>query len=878
MKISVKELAEFVHRRGDIHYRYRSATLAEEGIARQKAWQRDRQESYRREHPVAGNFGDLAISGRVDGWDPAARLVEEIKTTRADAKSLHEQVGSMHWAQLRLYGALLVLGDHLSETSAGEPSAVDAQLRLHLIYLHPEDSAATTTLAENWSADDLIAFFETTCGCYAAWLANTRRRLLERDRRLRALPFPYPTFRPDQRRLAKHIYRGLRDNVHWLIEAPTGSGKTMTSLFPALKAIGEGELDRLVFATARGTGQVAAEDAIADATANWAGERHREDGESESAAPAPLREAQGRDGLAATEGGSPLLTITITAKERICFNPGTPCDPRRCQYASGYYDRLPAARRELLAGGQLRRRKIEEVARRHQVCPFELSLDTAAWADILVCDYNYVFDPLVRLKRIDNGTFARVGLIVDEAHQLGERTRAMLSAKLPRALVKAALREANLPASAAKLFRSVDRALATVAKAAKNEEGATQPGGASDDDSERMLDRPETLCRALERLAVNLPQMNISLEDCGSAAEAYWHSLRFHRALAWAKDGAFHYLAHGTGKTFEIELVCTLPGGHITDVLATFQGSVRLSGTLTPSAVFQRIHGFAEDAPFLRSEGCFAPDRLGVFVVPDLSTYYRDRSRTLPALAALIASVRAATPGNCLVAFPSFEYLEAIASQQDHADVRCQTRAMDLQEREDFVWWLGETGETRRGVEGGGGRGAAGREEGGEEGGEEDRENRLRPSASKPGRLGLVVMGGLFAESVDFDSRAVRAVIVVGPSLPPRSMHLDLIARDSASDGRDGHEIAYRQPAMTRVAQVVGRVARDDQRGVAVLVDPRFGNAAYRAFLPPWWRLRTVPSARAGAVVERFWQDAHQFSEPTSPLNGPTSSAVIQPP
>lgn len=822
MKVSVKDLAEFVHRRDDLHPRHGSATLAREGIERQKAWQQGRNDGYCREFPVAAQFGDLEVSGRIDGWEPAERLVEEIKTTRTIGDELHAEA-DVHWAQLRLYGGLLALGDHVpragpcenqsSDVDGEEAEESSTTLRLCLIYLHPQPSAESAetpekVLEETWRSDDLIAYFETTCACYAAWLATTRFRLEERDRQLREMPFPYAEFRPDQRRLARHLFRGFRDGVHWLVEAPTGSGKTMASVFPALKAMGAGELDRLVFATSRGTGQVAAENAIADAVAAI-------------------------EASTASTGKNAVAAITITAKERICLSPDTPCDAELCEYARGYYERMPAARRELLESGHVRRQQVEEVARRHRVCPFELSLDVAAWADVVIGDYNYLFDPIVRLKRLQNDVFARVGAVVDEAHQLGERVRDMLSARLSRATLKAALGEVNLPGAVAKLFRSVERALVAVARSAGKEESA---------DDEREVVHPAALCRALERLAAKMPETNVRLDQFAAATEAYWQALRFHRATEWAKPDAFHYLAFGTGRHFAIELACTLPGEHIQTTLAGFQASVRLSGTLSPSSVFQRIHGFDDDAPFLRSEG--SGDHLAAFAVPDLSTYYGDRRRTLSPLAKLIERIRCAVPGNCLVAFPSFEYLQAVAEllgSPDNANVRCQTPAMTLTERTDFIAWLCDVGE-------------------------------------RNGRVGLVAMGGLFAESVDFDSRVLRGVVVVGPGVPPRSLHRDLIAQDSSIDGRDGDEIAYRQPAMTRVVQAVGRIARGDQRGVAVLVDPRFGRAAYRAFLPDWWRLHTVSSAQAPIAVERFWQSPHQASVPASPLNGPAISSVTQPP
>ena len=773
-KVSVKALAEFVHRRGDIHYRYQSATLAQEGISRQAAWQKGKGEGYQRERRVtacfgeldkAGQLGQLEVRGRIDGFDANAGVVEEVKTTRADADALHAHMGDVHLAQVRLYGAMLAL----------EQDAV-AELELRVVYLHPENPAETT-FAEQWRREDLIAYFDATCGVYAAYLTAVRARLATRALQLRDMPFPYAEFRPQQRRLAKHLYRGFRDGVDWLVEAPTGAGKTMTSVFPALKAIGEGELDRLVFLTSRTTGQRAAEDALARA--------------------------------ATAAGDETLVAVTVTAKERICFTPGAPCDPDRCEFARGYYERMPAARRALLERGLAVRDVVEAVAREHRVCPFELSLDATEWADVVVGDYNYVFDPVVRLTRLENALFARVGLVVDEAHHLGDRVRAMLSAALPRRMVKAALAEAGLPANAAKRFRSVDRTLAAL-------------GGG---EAPRVIAKPEALCRAAERLVTAFATEAVDLEAFPVAAQAYWQTLRFGRATVWAEaeegESAFRYLASGSGRGLCVQLACTAPGTHIRRTLTAFQGTVRQSGTLAPAPVFQRMHGFDVDAPALVSEAGWEPERLGVFAVADLSTYFRDRERSLPRLIATIDSVAAATPGNALVAFPSFDYLAAAAGQfASAADVRCQTADMALAERRDFIAWLNERRADRK-------------------------------------RLGFVVMGGVFTESVDFDSEALRLVVVVGPGLPPRSLLRDLVAESATRTGTDGFDAAYRQPAMTRVAQAVGRIARaPGQRGVAVLVDPRFAQPAYRAFLPQRWRIASTPAAGAAAAVERFWAGA----------------------
>jgi len=759
MKVSVKDLAEFVHRRGDIRYHEQSATLAAEGIARQKSYQKDRDETYLREHRVSASFGDLAISGRIDGWDPDARVVEEIKTTRNDPAELHAHAGDVHEAQLRLYGAMLVLAD-----------AALIEVCLRLVYLHPV-RPDESVFEETAGRDDLIGYFEATCAIYAAWIANVRARVRDRNRQLAGLGFPYGEFRTDQRRIAKHLYRGFRDAADWLVEAPTGSGKTMAGLFAALKAMGEGELDRLVFLTSRTTGQRAIEEALADAAC-------------------PL----GAD--------SALTAVTVTAKDRICFGEGS-CDRTVCRFARGYYERMPAARRQLLGCRAIRRGEVEAVAREHEVCPFELSLDVAAWADVVVCDYNYVFDPIVRLARLENPLFAKVGLIVDEAHQLGDRVRDMLGSSLSRRTVKAALAEHGVPEPLARSLRSADRALAAIGRESTAAESEIRPPGA--------------LLRAIERLQGAALDTDIDSERFPATAAAYFEAFQFAFLAERAIDGTHHYIAAGAGRDVTVELVCTVPGDHIRECMSGFHGSARVSGSLTPASVFQRIHGVSDSDDVLISDGCFPQEHFGVFVVTDISTYYRDRDRTLGRVANLIQGVCTQTTGNYLVALPSFEYAQAASNAVQGIDIRCQQPGMTLDEREDFIRWISE------------------------------------PQA---GRVGFVVLGGVFGESVDFRDGALDGIVVVGAGLPPKSLKRDLIAADEVAAGRavDGDEIAYRQPAMTRVVQAAGRVVRSaSERGVAVLVDPRFAIAAYRAFLPSRWMIRKLRSNQVAEALGEFW-------------------------
>ena len=323
----------------------------------------------------------------------------------------------------------------------------------------------------------------------------------------------------------------------------------------------------------------------------------------------------------------------------------------------------------------------------------------------------------------------------------------------------------------------------------------------------------------LERLLGAALEAEVDSERFPAASTACFEAFQFAHLAENAAEGTYHYISRGIGVDRVVELVCTVPGDHIRACMSGFHGSARVSGSLTPAAVFQQIHGAPDPEAVLISGGCFPPEHFGAFVVTDISTYYRDRGRTLEAVAHLIQGICTQTRGNYLVALPSFEYAEAVSAAVEGVDSRCQQAGMTLAVRDDFIRWISE------------------------------------PNA---GRVGFVVMGGVFGESVDFRDGALDGVIVVGAGLPPRSLKRDLIAADAEAAGLgidgDGYEIAYRQPAMTRVVQAAGRVVRSaSERGIAVLVDPRFSEAAYRAFLPSRWMIRNVRSNQVADAVAEFW-------------------------
>jgi len=385
--VQVRELVEFVLRRGDLgaQSQFAGPDRALAGIRGHQKIQRSRPAGYQTEIPVeqtveADEF-TLQIRGRIDGLLSTSQevLLEEIKTVQGTWDHLADP---LHWAQARCYGFIYARSQALDN------------LVIQLTYLELA-TGKVTELRQSFSFAELSDFFGATTAIYLDWLREHHRWCQERDQSIRALAFPFPAYRPGQRDLAVAAYRVLANGGRLFLAAPTGIGKTISVLFPAVKALGEGKLERIFYLTARTVGRAIAEKALAD-----------------------LR-----------QGGLKLRTVTLTAREKVCVRAGQPCDPQTCPLALGYYDRVKPAIRDALGREEITRSTLEAVAQKHQVCPFELSLDVSTWSDAVICDYNYVFDPRVYLRRhfAEGGQY---GFLVDEAHNLVDRAREMFSADL----------------------------------------------------------------------------------------------------------------------------------------------------------------------------------------------------------------------------------------------------------------------------------------------------------------------------------------------------------------------------------------------------------------------------------------------------------------
>ncbi|XOV88696.1 MAG: ATP-dependent DNA helicase [Pseudomonadota bacterium] len=777
-RVSVGELVTFVERKGDINFRFSSRSSATAGIRGHQRIQRRRGDGYVAEKEVrtvisfAG--GELLVAGRADGYFPdvVPLLVEEIKTVRADATRLPESVTSLHWGQGMIYGYLLACEHEAQEVC------------IQLTYLQLDDDSEHT-LERYFRVTELKAYFEGVVFRYLEWLSAVLRWRTERDITIGTLPFPYDEYRPGQRDLAVAAYRALQQGTRLVLQAPTGLGKTMAVLFPAVKSMRELGYDRVFYLTAKGSGAHLAREAVAAMRAR----------------------------------GLVLRDITLTAKEKACLSPGSPCDAEHCTYADGYYDRIgDVMQAAFTAEACLDREAIEVLARRHRLCPFELSLDLTRLADVVICDYNYVFDPSVYLRRFFDEEQGRYAFLIDESHNLVDRGREMYSIRLKRVAVtelRRALRD-EAPLIASRLGK-VNTALLGLRR--QHREALDAAGYV------RFDEVPETLLRALRRFceAAEAELQEKQLGASSGLVTLYFDALRFLR-LAEAFDEHFACLMTSEQGGIWVKILNLDPSPGLNAGMQRANGVVLFSATLAPRPYFQRLMGLDSDTPWYRSASPFEPQNLGVFTVPFISTAWRDRSASLYALVDVINAVVSGRTGNYLVFFPSYAYLEQVyekfAERYPGYETQRQDKGMSQADRDNFLAGYETTGRATS-------------------------------------LVGFAVMGGVFGEGVDLVGSRLIGVIVVGVGLPQVSVELDLVRDHFEPEGR-GFEYAYQYPGLNRVLQTAGRVIRSESdRGVVCLVDRRFATARYASLLPAEWRVtRTETRQALTSAITSFWNAA----------------------
>ncbi|MBN2418597.1 MAG: ATP-dependent DNA helicase [Deltaproteobacteria bacterium] len=771
--VSVRNLVEYSCRSGDLYFEGFSQINPREAIFAHQKVQRSRPKEYTGEVTVSREFETenhiLEVKGRMDGIFryPDSVIIEEIKTTTRDLEYYDKNVNPVHWAQLKVYCYICALQE--------EYYKISAQLTYYQL-----ETGRMKEIRETYDRTELETFFYELSSHYLKRIDNLEKWWSVRNNTIKMLEFPFSNYRPGQREMAVEVYSAILKERELLVQAATGIGKTMSTLFPSIKAMAEGLSSKVFYLTARTTGKDSAESAINE-----------------------MREK-----------GLRIKSLTITAKDKICFRPDSACTPDECEYARGYFDRIDMAEEEFFNEDALSREAIERIARKHMVCPFEFSLGLSLMADVIICDYNYVFDPRVYLRRFFLEEENDFILLVDEAHNLVDRSREMFSAEINKRSfldTRKALKE-DLP-DIYKKISSINSGLLRCVK--KFEEG--------DDDIIVEQDAPVDILPSLRhflKAAEEWFSLNIPASFKDALLEIYFSVRTFARILE-EYDETYRTIYETAGKDLRLKLYCIDPSARLGRIFDKNRTAIFFSATMSPPHYFKRLFGCSEGTRNIEIPSPFPPENLCLIIYSGVSTLYKNREATKVSAAALINPVIDSKKGNYLLFFPSYAYMKMVTDlfepEKTDFEIIIQNPGMTREERDNFL-----------------GRFSTGND------------NTL---------VGFAVMGGIFGEGIDLTGDRLSGAVIYGVGLPGISPERDIIRDYFNETDNAGYEYAYLYPGINRVLQAAGRVIRSERdRGVVVLVDDRYKSYRYKSLFPVTWKSVSVNSkAGLDQVLEEFW-------------------------
>ena len=755
--VSVRSLVEFVLSAGDITPGgFQRRDRAQLGTQGHKRVQRSRPEGYETEVEIAyrveGTDPPLEVRGRIDGLyaNEVPVIIEEIKTTTLSLELVSEEHNRLHWAQAQCYAYMVARQQQLSEIS------------IHLTYYHL-DSRKEKTFERHFPFSELETFFHDLITPYLEWFRKVYAWQTRRDQSIQLLDFPYAEYRPGQRDMAVAVYKTIRANDRMYVQSPTGVGKTIAALFPAVKALGQGLAARIFYLTAKTSGRLVAEKALED-----------------------MRQAN-----------LYFRSVTLTAKEKICFCPPVNCDPEVCVFARDYFGKVKRALEEIGQHQAFTRPVIEEIARQYEICPFEFSLDLALWMDCIICDYNYAFDPRVYLHRFFDFDTEPYIFLVDEAHNLPDRARSMYSAELDKKTVLSLQRtlKPHLPVLAKKL-NAINKLLLEKRKACQAE------------DKQALVESelPEELLKAVREFnqkAEDWLVLNQAAAFRLELLEFYFLCSNYLRTAEYFDTFYVSYFERQGQGNLKAKLFCLDPAPMLAGPLARSQSTIFFSATLLPMDYFMKLLTGDADHPTRIFPSPFPVENVSLLIHNRIPTKYAQRADSYAAIAAAIESISNAHVGNYLVFFPSYAYLAAVLEllkeRLPEQQLLVQDRGMTDAEREDFLDQFS--------------------------------------TGNQETLVGLAVMGGIFGEGIDLVGERLIGAVVVGVGVPQVCLENDLIKDYFDHQNVSGFAYAYQYPGFNRVLQATGRVIRTEvDRGIIVLIDERFTQARYRHLFPTHWR------------------------------------------
>lgn len=775
IRISVRSLVEFILREGDIDNRVSGSMEKDAMLLGGKIHRKIQSRmgtNYTAEVPLKIQMPCdgfvLQIEGRADGVlkDDGKVLIDEIKGILRSLEHLEAPV-PVHLAQAKCYAYIYAVQNSLK--------CIDVQMT----YCQME-TEEIRRFCQEFEFQELQTWFQDLVTQYEKWAKFEIEWRNVRNDSIRQIEFPFP-YREGQRDLVASVYRTILRKKKLFIQAPTGVGKTMATVFPAVRAMGEGLGEKIFYLTAKTIMRTVAEQAFS----------------------------------LLKEKGLLYKTITLTAKEKICFCEEAECNPDACPYAKGHFDRVNDAVFDLIThSGDWSREVLEEQAKKHMVCPFEMSLDVSNWADAVICDYNYAFDPQAYLKRF----FSESGkgeylFLIDEAHNLVERGREMYSASL----YKEDLLEVR------KLVKAEDP------KLAKRLSECNQQFLELKRECEHYQILKSVSHIALKLMNV-LSKLEDYLEECKDAEKKkrvldFYFAVRSFLNIHDIMDENYVIFSEmmEDGR-FQIKLFCVNPSVNLQNYLEQGNSTIFFSATLLPVHYYKKLLSVEKDDYAVYAHSSFPQENKFLFIGTDVSTRYTRRGEsTYQRFARYIAVMAEQKKGNYMAFFPSYRFLEEVHTCflecVDHeVDSICQVSYMDEEQREEFLEEF-----------------------------EQEREKSL---------VAFCVMGGIFSEGIDLTDDKLIGAVIAGTGLPQVCTEREILKQYFNAADMDGFDYAYLYPGMNKVLQSAGRVIRtESDRGVILLLDDRFRAMRYREVFPREWQQYQLGSVKnLEQEIRTFWE------------------------
>lgn len=776
IKISVRNLVEFVLRSGDIDNRRGKSGQKEamqEGSRIHRKIQRRMGASYQPEVPLKIELQkekyQLLIEGRADGIiiEETGVTIDEIKGVYMDVQALEAPI-EIHLAQAKCYAYIFAKQQELEE------------IRVQMTYCNL-DTEEIRRFQQSYSFEEIKEWFEMVVGLYEKWANFQYEARIERNTSIEKLEFPYP-YREGQKELAAGVYRTINREKNLFIQAPTGTGKTITTVFPAVKAVGEALADKIFYLTAKTITRTVAKETF------------------------DLLRKQGYLGR----------VITITAKEKLCMCEEMDCNPVHCPYAEGHYDRVNDAVFDLIQTERdITREVLIQQAEKFRVCPFELCLDTTLWVDDIICDYNYVFDPNVYLKRFfAEGVKGEYLFLIDEAHNLVERGREMYSAVLYKEdflKVKKIMKEHSR--KCVKALEKCNSHLLELKRQCDNYE---------------ILDNLGAFIFLLMQLGAALEEFflkDISFPEKKEVQEFYLELRHFLNMYERVDENYVVYTEHEADGRFKVKLYCVDTAVNLQECLDKGRSTIFFSATLLPIQYYKKLLSTKEDNYAVYAKTVFSKEQRLLVIGTDVSSKYTRRNeREFTKIARYIYETAQGRKGNYMAFFPSYKMMGQVlekfyALNLGEMDCVVQESGMREQEREEFL-----------------------------EAFRMERENTL---------VGFCVMGGIFSEGIDLKNEALIGAVIVGTGLPQISNEREILKNYYDKRYGEGFDYAFRYPGMNKVLQSAGRVIRTvEDKGVIVLLDERFLQREYLGMFPREWAdYEKVTVENVQERVKKFWSN-----------------------